>query len=153
MKTLLLCLLCLASTAALAKEIVKVESKLVQKGGYVSVTVNSEEITLFSSDGDGIEIVDGIFVANFQSKNKKIILANAGAELEQRTTSSIETVLVRVVKDKMSKKFHATQCSHIGCFPFPHFEDERKLVLEIEAMDGNKVCYRNSPKWTAGKCK
>ncbi|HXH31967.1 MAG TPA: hypothetical protein VNJ01_14250 [Bacteriovoracaceae bacterium] len=74
-------------------------------------------------------------------------------EIDQRTITSVESVFVTVLKDKYSRKFEATKCTHIGCVPFPHFVKERKLVLEIEALNGNTICYRLPGNWTVGKCK
>lgn len=95
--------------------------------------------------------------------DSKVFLGSLSSESvakgqERRKVKSITKLKVKVVKDKIKRKFRFFGCSGIGCWFKPTIDKTRHLTLEVTTPLDTQFCYQTHPKRgitkiRSGKCK
>ncbi len=144
MKTLILLISALVSLSILANE----KSQLIDQEGLFFIKNGKHEIPIFQNDAR-FDLVE----------NGQLLQLRMNQTGEIYTLGSLETkeVEVSVIVHEVKKKFKATTCSHIGCFPNPHIETSYKSLVEIKTLEGQIICYNNKVNnrlqlWSVGVC-
>lgn len=130
-------------TAAISQA-AKVENlQFVQKESenLLRLTNGEDEIVLktrFKIEADVISVY-------LQSTGQKVIIASIDkVNSNSNITVSNEKLSANVLVNKKQKKFKLTTCSHMGCFPDPHFETYDHQLLEITTSQGQVLCWNKN---------
>ncbi len=119
------------------------------KGNQLVINLDKKEIVLGNIDQNKVDIFNSL------SSIKSDIDLELDAPKDLLTAN--EDIKVNIIIIKEEKKFKATLCSHMGCFPYPHVESTFRQLIEIDSVSGEKICYnrnvlKNKPTFSIGKC-
>jgi hypothetical protein len=119
------------------------------KGNQLVVSLNKKDIVLGNIEQNKVDLFNSLTA----------IRSDVDLELDapKDLLTANEDVLVNIITNKEEKKFKATLCSHMGCFPYPHVESTFRQLIEIDSINGEKICYnrnvlKNKPTFSLGKC-
>lgn len=119
------------------------------KGNQLTIKLDNRDIILGTIEQNKVDLFNSL--ASIRSDVELDI------DAPKDLLTSNEDVKVNIITNKEEKKFKATLCSHMGCFPYPHVESTFRQLIEIESINGEKICYnrnvlKNKPTFSLGKC-
>lgn len=152
-----------ARDVASAKEIKS--AKLVKDGPQYFLSVGNDRFYIPSFYNDsGFKVIESdskVFI-QFTGSNRQYQIGTFDLPVdandpESPVYTSSTSLDVRVLKNKETKKFKATLCTHMGCVPWPHFEGTLRQLMEIQTMEGDTLCLNNraldsGPWLSVGSC-
>lgn len=161
MKTIFLSItiLMLASCSHYNKREIASENKdlgLVVEDGIFLLKDEKDAIFLKNNNSKfNLKVENNNAIIEFKELKQKFTLAQLVSPDQLESTSKIT---VNIIKNIEEKKFKAKACTHMGCFPFPHFESTFRFLVEIQTLEGQTICYNNNVDtkkdlYTLGTCK
>lgn len=119
------------------------------KGNQLTIKLDNRDIILGTIEQNKVDLFNSL--ASIRSDVELDI------DAPKDLLTANEDIKVNIITNKEEKKFKATLCSHMGCFPYPHVESTFRQLIEIDSINGEKVCYnrnvlKNKPTFSLGKC-
>lgn len=135
-------------------------NRLIKEGRSVYLINKKLEVYFTTNGKNEFVMEDNVLSLKFIHTNEVFPLARfdeVSGQNENDVRVSTQDLNMKVHLNKKDRNFKASVCSHMGCFPYPHFETTYQQLIEIQTLDGRVVCFnynaiKRADIWTVGTC-